>query len=140
MKQVNVTISGLPLDYEMANNVARSVALLLEKEPTVVAWYDAPDQRMSPVIEGADLANRWRDYGESHGGDFAVSVNGEYDFIFADSTNFDKLERSPYISVHDRQGNEFLCLAEDLRDPSNPMADACFSIENTQGYSAMHEG
>ena len=56
MKQNNVNVQGLPLDYQMADNIARSVAGMLEYEPTVVAWHDGIEHRMSPVIEGADVA------------------------------------------------------------------------------------
>lgn len=139
MKQIDVSVHGLPLDYQMADNIARSVAHLLEREPTVVAWHDAVEHRMSPVIEGADIAQRWHDYGESHGGDFSVSVNGDYDFIFADSANFDKLEEGPYIALHDGAGHEYLCLPEHLRDRQHPDSNACLQVDDT-GVSALHEG
>lgn len=140
MKQISVTIQGLPLDYETASAIARSVARQLETEPTVVAWHDAPRGRMSPVIEGADVHSRWRDYGEAHRGDFAVSINGDYDFIFADSSRFDKLEQGPYIALHDSAGHEYLCLPENLRDPRQPDSQACLQVDEATGYSAMHEG
>lgn len=139
MKQINVNVQGLPLDYQMADNIARSVAGMLEHEPTVVAWHDGIEHRMSPVIEGADVAQRWHDYGETHGGDFSVSVNGDYDFVFADSSNFEKLEEGPYISLRDDAGHEYLCLPENLRDRHHPDATACLQIDDTS-ISALHEG
>lgn len=139
MKHIELTLRGLPVDYQMANAIARAVALQLETEPTLVAWHDAPERRMSPVIEGADVQSRWQDYGEAHGGDFAVSVNGDYDFIFADSSRYETLEHSPYISLRDSQGQEFLCLAENLRDPKNPRQNACFSVDESS-FGGMHEG
>jgi hypothetical protein len=140
MKQVNVNIEGMDLDYKQANSIANDVARLFDKEPTVVAWHDKPHSRMSPVIEGADIHSRWHDYGESHGGNVAISVNGDYDFIFADSGEFEELGTSPYISVQDDQGNQFLCRMGDLRDPKHPNLEACFSIEADMTPSSMHAG
>lgn len=140
MKHIELTIRGLPVDYQIANAIARSVARQLESDPTLVAWHDGPEGRMSPVIEGADVQSRWQDYGESHGGDFAVSVNGDYDFIFADSSRYETLENSPYVALRDSRGHEFLCLAEHLRDPKNPRNEACFPLESNEGYGGLHEG
>lgn len=140
MKQINISINGMELDYKTANSIARSVANILDVEPTVVAWHDARANKMSPVIEGADTHSRWRDYGETHGGNVNVSVNGDFDFIFADSNNFEELGHSPYISLQDQQGNQFLCRMEDLRDPKDPHQEACFSIESDTAPSSMHAG
>ncbi len=140
MKQINISISGMDMDYKTANTIARSIAATMDAEPTVVAWHDARSAKMSPVIEGSDIHSRWRDYGETHGGDVSVSVNGDYDFIFADSNQFDELGESPYISLHDSQGNQFLCRMGDLRDPNDPHQEACFSIEQGDAPSTMHSG
>jgi hypothetical protein len=139
MKHIEVTIRGMPVDYPTATSIARAIAGQLESEPTLVAWHDAKEGRMSPAIEGADVHSRWLDYGESHGADFAVSLNGEYDFIFADTSQYETLEHSPYLAVRDSQGHQFLCLAKHLRDPKNPSADACFSVEDSS-FGALHEG
>jgi len=140
MKQININIDGMELDYKTASVIAHSIAEQCEHEPTVVAWHDAKRHRMSPVIEGANEHSRWRDYGLSHGGDIDVNINGEYDFIFAESENFDELGKSPYITLQDAQGNQFLCRLGDLRDPSDPRQEACFSIEQGMTPSAMHSG
>jgi hypothetical protein len=124
MKQINISINGMELDYKTANSIARSVANILDVEPTVVAWHDARANKMSPAIEGADIH----------------SVNGDFDFIFADSNNFEELGHSPYISLQDEQGNQFLCRMEDLRDPKDPHQEACFSIEEDKTPSSMHAG
>jgi hypothetical protein len=140
MRQVNINLQGVDLDYRKANQIAQAVARLFDSEPTMVAWHDQPSARMSPVIEGADIHNRWRDYGEAHGGNVNISVNGDYDFIFADSTGFEGLGATPYISVHDAQGNQFLCRMGDLRDREHPEQDACFSIEQDMTPSSLHGG
>lgn len=140
MKQINLTVTGMNMDYRTANAIARSVAGLLDQEPTVVAWHDGVRNKMSPVIEGADTQNRWNDYGVSHGGNLSVSVNGDYDFIFADSEAFEELGSSPYVSLQDTEGNQFLCRIGDLRDPRDPHQQACFSIEQGSTPSSMHGG
>lgn len=134
MRQLNISVEGANLDYEQANKIARSVAGLFDEEPAVVAWHDAVRSKMSPLIEGADVHNRWHDYGESHGGDIAVTVNGDYDFIFADSSGFEEESPSPYVSVHDAQGNEYLCLTENLKDPNNPQENACYKLDDAGVY------
>jgi hypothetical protein len=140
MRQINVNIQGMDLKYKQASQVANAVATLFEREPTVVAWHDQPHNRMSPVIEGADIHSRWREYGESHGGEVDISVNGDYDFIFADASEYEKHGTGPYISVQDEQGNQFLCRMGDLRDPKCPDQEACFSIEQGMTPSTMHGG
>lgn len=92
------------------------------------------------MIEGADTHNRWRDYGETHGGNVNISVNGDFDFIFAHSNAFDELGHNPYISLQDAQGNQFLCRMGDLRDPKAPHVDTCFSIEQDSTPCNMHGG
>ncbi len=139
MKEIYLRVQGIDMDFRKANVLARSVAAFFEKEPAVVAWHDAARRQMSPVIEGADTRSRWRDYGKAYGGDLNVSVNDDYDFIFADSSDFQGLEHSPYVAVRDKQGHEYLCLAESLRDPNNPHEEACFRIDEPE-HSALHEG
>jgi hypothetical protein len=130
----------MDMDYRIANTIARSVASLVDADPTVVAWHDGIQNRMSPVIEGANILNRWSDYGTSHGGNLNVSINGDYDFIFADGEQFEQLGNSPYMSLQDAEGNQFLCRIGDLRDPHDPHQQACFSIEEDSTPSSMHAG
>ncbi|MDD5330170.1 MAG: AF1514 family protein [Sulfuricella sp.] len=130
MRNINVTLSGLDMDYKMASTVAHAVAQELNRgEPIVVAWHDKPQSRMSPVIEGADINTRWHDYGEAHGGRLQVDVNGEYDFIYADASEYETLGASPYVNVRDARGQEYLCQINALRDPKNPTREACVQIE-----------
>ena len=138
MREINLHVQGVDMDFKKANTLARSVAAFFEKEPAMVAWNDAIRHQMSPVIEGA-TRNRWRDYGEAYGGKLNVSVNDDFDFIFADSSEYEGLEHSPYVAVRDKMGHEYLCLAESLRDPNNPQEDACFRIDEAE-HSALHEG
>lgn len=132
MKAAHIKYSGMELDYRTASGLAASFA---EKdpyiiEPVMVAWHDKKASRMSPVIEGGDLNTRWHDYGESHGGKLEVDVNGEFDFIFADSSAYEPYGPSPYINLHDKRGNEFLCQINALRDPHNPSREACVELDD----------
>ncbi len=139
MREIKLNIGGMVVDYCTAATMAQSVARLMERKPTVIAWHDVVQQQMSPTIEGADQ-ERWRAYGASHGGDLSVSVNGDYDFIFADSGRFRELGRSPYVAVHDHAGRQYLCPAGALRDPQNPELAACVVLDGSESPSALHEG
>lgn len=131
MKEAHINYAGLNLDYmhasQLAETLAKNDANLVD--PVMVAWHDKKTLRMSPVIEGGDINTRWHDYGESHGGKLEVDVNGEYDFIFADSNDFDRYGPSPYINLHDQSGNEYLCQINELRDPKNPSQEACVVLD-----------
>lgn len=131
MRQAHITPPPTDLNYVMA---ARLAATLADNDaevidPVLVAWYDRKAARMSPVIEGADLRTRWHDYGASHGGKLEIDVAGDYAFIYADSSPFDSPDPSPYVNLHDAQGNEYLCQSNMLRDPHDPTAEACVALD-----------
>lgn len=135
MKTLHISHSGPDLDYMKAS----ALAVLLADEdrdvidPVMVAWHDRKASRMSPVLEGCGIESSWHDYGMSHGGKLEVDVNGEYDFIFADSSAFETYGPSPYINLHDPQGNEYVCLVSALRDPHNPRnpsKEACTALND----------
>ncbi|MDO8891483.1 MAG: AF1514 family protein [Sulfurimicrobium sp.] len=132
MKAAHINYSGMNLDYKMASGLAATFA---DKDPNIidpvmVAWHDKQGARMSPAIEGADVNTRWHDYGESHGGKLEGDVNGEFDFIFADSSAFEPYGPSPYINLHDQHGNEYLCQINALRDPHDPSKEACVVLDD----------
>ncbi|RMD67946.1 MAG: hypothetical protein D6819_10545 [Gammaproteobacteria bacterium] len=128
MKEINISVSGLDIDSKAASHIATCIARLQEAEPVIVAWHDRPAKRMSPIIEGADIHTRWRDYGQSHGGDVLISINGDYDFIFADASAYQGEGPGPFVTVRDKQGNEYLCLVGALKDPNNPSEQACYKL------------
>lgn len=139
MKDININLSGVDMNYKMASVIANSVANAMDRnEPIMVAWHDKTSSRMSPVIEGGDINTRWHDYGASHGGKLEISVNGDFDFIFADASGFEGLGSTPLVSLHDSLGNEYLCQISALRDPKKPTEEACVRLEgvNTKGDSA----
>jgi hypothetical protein len=111
MRDINMNITGLSIGHHTARAMANSLARMVDKEPIIMAWHDRPASAMAPEIAGADVHTRWRDYGESFGGDLLVTVNGDYDFIFADSERFetDETAERPYVNVRDAFGNEYLC-------------------------------
>ncbi len=111
MKHVQLNVSGMNLDFKTASALAASCAGrdVEMEEPVLVAWHDKRQSRMSPVIEGADISSRWRDYGVSHSGCLEVDVGGDYDFIFADSAAFNDYGPSPYVNITDGKGQEYIC-------------------------------
>jgi hypothetical protein len=132
MRDINVNLSGIDINYQMASQIALATANVINgKDLIVVAWHDKAESRMSPVIEGGDINTRWHDYGESHGGQLEVDVNGEYDFIFADAGQYERGSPSPYVSVHDAMGQQFLCQINALKDPDKPSEDACVKLDET---------
>lgn len=131
MRELHISYSGASLDYKGASGLAASLAAstLGVNEPVMVAWHDKKASRMSPSIIGSEVNTRWHDYGESHGGKLEVDVNGDFDFIFTDSSSFDVLGPSPLVNLHDQAGNEYLCQIDALRDPKHPTEEACVKLE-----------
>lgn len=131
MRHVNISYSGGSLDYRTASRLAAALAANDQAlhSPEVMAWHDKPGGRMSPAIAGADLNSRWHDYGESHNGELEVSVNGEYDFIFADASAFASYGPSPYVNLHDESGREYICQLTALRDRRHPDEMACMPVD-----------
>ncbi len=134
---INYTGTGMGMDYETAKSMA---AMFAEKDPdiidpVVVAWYDHKSSRMSPVLEGCAIETSWHDYGESHSGKLEIDVNGEFDFIFADSSPFETYgptRPSPYVNMHDQTGKEYVCLISALHRPHDPhlsSKDACVLLD-----------
>lgn len=135
MKAEHINYSGMNLDFRTASGLAATLANRDSDivEPVMVAWHDKKASRMSPGIEGGDINTRWEDYGASHSGKLEVDVNGEFDFIFADSNAFEPYGPSPYVSLHDQRGREYICLTASLRDPHNPnipSREACVELDD----------
>jgi Domain of unknown function (DUF5619) len=132
LKEAQIDYSGTDLDFVVANRLASSFAAkeLAFGQPVLVAWHDKKTSRMSPAIEGGDIRTRWHDYGESHGGQVSIAINGEYDFVFADASAFEQYGPSPYINLHDEAGNEYVCNINALRDPHVPDKEACVLLDD----------
>jgi hypothetical protein len=132
MRQIHIHVPGTDLDYLVARQLAASRANLESgiREPVMMAWHDRRASMMSPVIEGGDVNTRWHDYAESHDGQLEIDVNGDYDFVFADSAAFEAYGQSPYVNLSDGSGNNYLCQRGLLRDPHQPEADACVALDD----------
>jgi len=139
MKQIDIDVRGMEMGYATASIIAQALAATMEKVPTVVAWHDKPHARMSPNIEGGDIHSRWHDYGESFGGEFNITINGDYDFIFADAENFDTVESTAFRMVKDSEGHEYMCQANLLRDPNDP-GKTCEQVDRERGAYGGHGG
>ena len=131
MRQVHVDYPGRDLDFSHAAALAKFMADEDTKviEPVLMAWCDRQALRMSPVIEGADLRNRWRVYGESHGGRLEIDIGENFAFIYGDSSAFDPYEASPYSNLRDAAGREYLCQINLLPDRHQPLAGACTPLD-----------
>lgn len=130
MRQAQIASPATDMNYRMAAQLAATYADQDAEviDPILMAWYDRKAARMSPVIEGADLNTRWRDYGASHGGKLEIHVGDDYTFIYADSSPFDPFAAGPYSNLRDAQGNEYLCQAGLLNDPHVPQTKACVAL------------
>lgn len=130
MRQVHIAYTATDLDYPKAAQLATSLADDDSEviDPVLMAWYDRRGEKMSPVIEGADLHTRWHDYGASHGGKLEIDVAGDYTFIYAESSPFDPPGPSPYSNLHDAQGNEYLCQTGLLQEGQTPTREACVAL------------
>lgn len=131
MRQAHISDTGVALTYQQAAALAAKFAEDDRDviEPVLVAWYDRKGERMSPVIEGADLRSRWHDYGASHGGKLEIEIGGDYTFIYADSSAFDPYDPSPYSNLTDKDGNEYICQINLMADKGKPTPDACTPLD-----------
>lgn len=134
MKVAQINHPDLGLDYRTASVLATSLADADADiiDPVMVVWHDRKSSQMSPMLEGCVTETNWRDYGMTHGGKLEIEVNGEYDFVFADSSAFESYGPNPYINLHDLHGKEYLCNANAFRDPhnpKNPSRKACTALD-----------
>lgn len=134
MKTAYVNYTGMNLDYGTARSLATLFAArdMEIPSPVMVAWFDRKSDTASPVLEGCAAPTSWHDYGLSHEGKLEVEVNGEFDFIFADGSAYESYGPSPYLNMHDQRGKEYICLANSLRHPHNPLSpsrEACTALD-----------
>ena len=84
MKNIEITISGEPIDQKQAQMMAQIVAEGENPESFVISRFSKPDNACSPCCLKSDLGGKpgWEVYGENHGGRIKISVNnGDYVFI-----------------------------------------------------------
>ncbi|WIM04558.1 MAG: AF1514 family protein [Candidatus Nitricoxidivorans perseverans] len=84
VREVSLAVGGLPLEFEVGQELAKAAARSLDKEATLIAWYDRKQGKESPQrYECHENKPGWLAYAEGHGGNFKVDINqGEYIFVF----------------------------------------------------------
>lgn len=84
MREVEVNVQGVSLDYAAARAVAQPLAEKAAGEVMLVAWFDGKAGKGHPDARECTGKPGWLAYAESHGGDIQVNVNHhEFVFIFA---------------------------------------------------------
>lgn len=86
MQDILIGIQGADLDYELARDIARLIALRGEPETSLVACFDAKEQKHSPRCVQCEIGDRpgWEVYGVNHGGRLRIVFNNrEYVFIYS---------------------------------------------------------
>jgi len=83
MQDISITIEGVPLDYDLARNLAQLTALRLNSEAVLISWNDGARDIHSPSGLKCVINNEsgWEVYGRNHGGEFRISLN-EDAFVF----------------------------------------------------------
>lgn len=77
--------------------------------PVVLSWYDEKNGIFAPDIPGGNPKDRWRDYGESYGGEYEIEVGGRFHFIVGSAEKFIE-PKINYVNVKDKSGREYLCI------------------------------
>lgn len=134
MRTAQINRPDIGLDYKAALALATTLADADVDiiDPVMLVWHDRKASQMSPMLEGCVTETNWHDYGMTHGGRLEVDVNGEYDFVFADSSAFESYGPNPFVNLHDLHGKEYLCNAKAFRDPhnpKNPSREACTPLD-----------
>ena len=85
IKEIDVSVQGVALDYAAAHILAIALAEKAAGETMLVAWLDGKNKVGYPEVqECTGDKPGWLAYAESHGGNLKVNVNGgEFIFVFA---------------------------------------------------------
>ncbi len=83
MKEINVTITGIELDFETAGKIANIIASKINKNSMLLAWYDTRRECHCPETDccGEDESN-WQAFAEPREDAIKIRVNGIYEFIY----------------------------------------------------------
>lgn len=83
MQEIALTVSGIDLDFETAQALAKIVVARREADAMLLAWWDRARRKASPDIPECQHQPAWLAYAESRGGRLMVNVNrGDYRFVF----------------------------------------------------------
>ena len=87
MEQVDLQLSGMAMDFELARRLATTLANQgQEEERSLIAWHDQHRNKHSPSCLQCEIKGEpgWEVYGRNHGGRLRISVNkDQYVFIFS---------------------------------------------------------
>ena len=86
MKRIDMTVTGITPDFDLARKLAESVAEHGREESMLVAWNDQVRNIHSPQCLQCEIKGEpgWEVYGRNHGGSLRVSINNDqYVFIFS---------------------------------------------------------
>jgi hypothetical protein len=95
-------------NFGQARGQAAGTAAEKLSEPVIIAWKDDTTGHFGPEVPGGS-ADRWHDYGESHGGKLEVTVGDDFHFIFSEASEF----HTPELALSNltaEDGTTFLCL------------------------------
>jgi hypothetical protein len=85
MKGISVSLKGIDLDFQTAEDITKAVARRFNPDTSLMAWFDRKQNKHSPSQVECDAENLpgWEEYGRHHGGKWKIAVNdGEYVFIY----------------------------------------------------------
>lgn len=96
---------------EEARDAAVARARSLVEDPVVLSWRDGRTGRIAPDIPGAATIDRWREYGESTGGQIEISVAGDFHFVVGDAGALDE-PHAHFANLTGGDGSRYFCVRE----------------------------
>ncbi len=83
MERVDIHISGYPVGFELARDIARLLAEEKNAMATLVSWNDAKRDIHSPQCLQCEIKGDpgWEVYGRNHEGRLRISINDDT-FVF----------------------------------------------------------
>lgn len=133
MKNIKINKTDRTINFLSARAIA--MELVNESniflEPVLIAWNNRCEIKTSPTFEGDNENALWREYGSTHGGKLSVSINGDYDFIFAESSEFESISADQYRNLQDKHGKRYVCQTSHLLYPYQHIKEACVPLEES---------
>ncbi len=86
IREVTITASGLDVDFETAQGLAKTAAYRCTKdeEAKLIAWFDRARAKGYPEVSESQKKPAWLTYAKSHEGKIIIDVNhGLYMFVFS---------------------------------------------------------
>lgn len=86
MKNITIAVDGAELDWDVARDLAFSLANRHNEDPMLMSWFDKTTGKFSPSCCKCEIKDgpAWEIYGKNHGGRYRISVNDDtYVFIYS---------------------------------------------------------